>query len=273
MLKSIAVAACTAFAIAGGAAAQTCTTYPNTLTNGATADANQVMANFNCAALTGAGNFTGNVGIGTSSPNGTLDVRGNIYFGPTSSGSPSNQQALTSDGSGASMRLLSGTGIYLMVGSTPTKLALSGTTACEAASMVCLTSSGYLGIGSTSPSYPLYVNGTAYASGAAGALSDARHKDKIQALAPGALQIVERLKPVTFVWKDPKDDGMRGEQIGFIAQDVQKTLPDVVLVEKNAEKTMGIKYTEIIPVLTAAIQEQQAEIAELRAELAALTAK
>ncbi|HEY5411214.1 MAG TPA: hypothetical protein VIJ94_10865 [Caulobacteraceae bacterium] len=63
---------------------------------------------------------------------------------------------------------------------------------------------------------------------------------------------------------------MRGEQIGFIAQEMQKTLPSVVLTEKNAEKTLGIKYTQIIPVLAAAVQEQQAEIVELKAEAAAL---
>src|SRR5690349_9387130 len=47
----------------GTAAAQTCASYPNTLTNGAVADATQVMANFNCAALTGNGLFTGNVAM------------------------------------------------------------------------------------------------------------------------------------------------------------------------------------------------------------------
>src|SRR5438874_13020562 len=35
------------FCVGGTAVAQTCTTYPYTLTNGATADATQVMANFN----------------------------------------------------------------------------------------------------------------------------------------------------------------------------------------------------------------------------------
>jgi hypothetical protein len=46
------------------AAAQTCASLPNNLVNGATADAGQVMANFNCLALLGNGQFTGNVGIG-----------------------------------------------------------------------------------------------------------------------------------------------------------------------------------------------------------------
>ncbi len=57
LLGGLSAAAILGFA--GLADAQTCTAYPNTLTNGATADATQVMANFNCAALTGAPQFTG----------------------------------------------------------------------------------------------------------------------------------------------------------------------------------------------------------------------
>lgn len=78
------------------AVAQSCSTYPYTLTNGTTADASQVMADFNCAALTGgstltgatlAGNTTlpgsgainssGQVGVGTS-PSYPLDVNGTV---------------------------------------------------------------------------------------------------------------------------------------------------------------------------------------------------
>jgi hypothetical protein len=56
---------------------------------------------------------------------------------------------------------------------------------------------------------------------------------------------------------------MKGRQIGFIAQDVLPVLPDAVLTMSDADKTLGLKYNEFIPVLTKAIQEQQAEINEL----------
>lgn len=130
---------------------------------------------------------------------------------------------------------------------------------------------GNVGIGTTSPGYKLEVNGTAYATGAAGALSDARHKQNIKALADGALNSVMKLKPVTFAWKDPKDDGMKGEQVGFIAQEVEKVLPAVVLTREDTDKTKGLKYTELIPILTKALQEQQEQIEELEQRLEALT--
>jgi len=48
----------------------------------------------------------------------------------------------------------------------------------------------------------------------------------------------------------PSDDGMKGEQIGFIAQDVQHLLPDTILTANDKDKTLSIKYNELIPVLT-----------------------
>jgi hypothetical protein len=123
---------------------------------------------------------------------------------------------------------------------------------------------GNVGIGTLTPSYSLYVNGTAYAAGAAGALSDRRHKKDIEPFPGGALDLVEALKPVTFYWKNPTDDGMKGRQIGFIAQDVQPIIPDAVITEHNAEQTLGLKYDSLIPILAKAIQEQQTEIAALK---------
>ena len=245
---------------AGFASAQTCAAYPYNLTNGTTADATQVMENFNSILSCGNNSlaplagprFTGNVGIGASTPTTPLDL---------GSGITTIKLALYEDGTPQNTY-----GIGVNSGELSFGAAITPT----GTPQMVLTSAGYLGVGATAPSYRLYVNGTAYASGAAGALSDLRHKDKVKTFPPGALAIVEQLRPVTFVWKDPRDDGMRGEQIGFIAQEMQKTLPSVVLTEKNAEKTLGIKYTQIIPVLAAAVQEQQAEIVELKAEAAAL---
>jgi hypothetical protein len=123
---------------------------------------------------------------------------------------------------------------------------------------------GNVGIGTTAPSYLLHVAGTAYATGAAGALSDIRHKRNVKTLADGALAIVNKLRPVSFVWKKPADDGMKGEQFGFIAQEVEKVLPQLVLSQGDADQTKGLKPTEMIPLLVKAMQEQQAELEALR---------
>jgi hypothetical protein len=64
------------FALCGSANAA-CATYPFVLTNNTLADANQVMADFNCAALLGAANtFTGSNNYGTPSAINLLNATG-----------------------------------------------------------------------------------------------------------------------------------------------------------------------------------------------------
>lgn len=116
-------------------------------------------------------------------------------------------------------------------------------------------SGGNVTIGTTNAQYTLTVNGTAYASGAAGALSDIRHKKNVQSLPDGALTIVEKLRPVTYEWKDPKDSGMKGTEMGFIAQEVEKVMPSMVLTQDDKEKTKGLKYNEFSALIAKAVQE------------------
>jgi len=94
--------------------------------------------------------------------------------------------------------------------------------------------------------------------------SDRRLKQDIEVLNYG-LNEVMKLKPVTYKWiSNPK----KGKVIGFIAQDLQEVVQEVVQdkewtqnengewISKDA-KLLGVAYTELIPVLTKAIQEQQ----------------
>jgi hypothetical protein len=53
----------------------------------------------------------------------------------------------------------------------------------------------------------------------------------------------------------------------LIAQDVQAVLPEAVTVQKDKIGTLGLSYTDTIPLLVAAIQEQQAIINDLKARL------
>jgi hypothetical protein len=59
----------------------------------------------------------------------------------------------------------------------------------------------------------------------------------------------------------------------LIAQDVQKILPEAVSTQNDEQKTLGLAYTDLIPLLVAAIKEQQALITTLTARIEALEAK
>ena len=59
----------------------------------------------------------------------------------------------------------------------------------------------------------------------------------------------------------------------LIAQDVQAVLPEAVTVRDDEIGTLGLAYTDVIPLLVAAIQEQQALITSLTTRLTALENK
>ena len=86
--------------------------------------------------------------------------------------------------------------------------------------------------------------------------SDRRLKENITTFAP-SLDKVMQLRPVTFNWKENGQPG-----IGFIAQEVEAVIPE--LVGENAGGEKGIYSTEMIPYLVKAMQEQQEMIRELQ---------
>jgi hypothetical protein len=109
--------------------------------------------------------------------------------------------------------------------------------------------------------------------------SDKNHKENVQDISYG-LDAVMNLKPVSFQWKDKSCSVGTGYNLGFIAQDLEKVIPDVVIhsitsreeienarTEKGIEldpESYGVKYSELIPVLVKATQEQQEIIEQLK---------
>uniref|UniRef100_UPI004048467D tail fiber domain-containing protein n=1 Tax=Algoriphagus sp. TaxID=1872435 RepID=UPI004048467D len=118
---------------------------------------------------------------------------------------------------------------------------------------------------STNNAFQVLKNGNVTATGDITAVSfltssDRRLKENIKGTKYG-LDEVLKLEPVDYNFKS---NGL--EQIGFIAQDVKTLIPEVVTgKEGDIQKgeTLGIAYSSLIPVLTKAIQEQQALIARL----------
>ena len=106
--------------------------------------------------------------------------------------------------------------------------------------------------------------------------SDRRLKHDIVPIDQG-LSFVMKLKPSEFVYNT---DESSKKSLGFIAQEVQETMAaenmngnDYHLVQEIGEGMLGLNTTELIPVLTKAIQEQQKIIEQLEARLKALEEK
>jgi hypothetical protein len=97
--------------------------------------------------------------------------------------------------------------------------------------------------------------------------SDRRLKKDIRSLAPG-LGAILKLRPVTYRWKDPKVPGIH---YGFIAQEVEKVLPELITESNKGFKALDA--TGILPVTVKAVQELKTENDELRADVDRLAAE
>ena len=121
--------------------------------------------------------------------------------------------------------------------------------------------------------------------------SDANEKTNIENLKYGLNEVL-LLKPVSFKWKKEKigsfevPNNQKEIKLGFIAQELQEILPEVVettewkeleenpniLVEKEMP-ILGVSYSEIIPVTIKAIQEQNEYIENLKQKIKVLKTK
>ena len=97
-----------------------------------------------------------------------------------------------------------------------------------------------------------------------GAPSDKKYKENIRPIE-SALDKAMQLQGVTFDWKDNDSILDIKEDIGFIAQDVEKVLPE--LVRENKKGNLSLRYQGITPILLEAIKELKAEIEELKKQI------
>lgn len=214
---------------------------------------------------------TGNVGIGTTRPFRKLEVKdGDIRIKTTNtpryleflddaSGNADYRFEHTSDGFGAYLYLNSSNDNF---SSTSVPLARFSTS-------------------ELSP-YKFRVFGKSL--GEAWVVSDARLKKDINNFG-SALDIIKKLQPKTYLFKRDEYSVLnlpKEKQYGFVAQDLEQVLPELVTTSKeqlkmNAngksmrEELKTINYTELIPILTKAIQEQQSQIEELKNMLSKLS--
>lgn|GEM_PF-3037692 len=98
--------------------------------------------------------------------------------------------------------------------------------------------------------------------------SDARLKENVREI-PGALERVLQLHGVLYDWKDHSDPIGSRNQLGLLAQEVEKTFPETVNTNRsNGMKTVG--YGNLLAPLVEAIKEQQEIITRQEREIAEL---
>ena len=101
--------------------------------------------------------------------------------------------------------------------------------------------------------------------------SDERLKYDVEPIE-NALESLSNLRTVKYRLRDV-DESDSQKKIGLVAQDLVGVLPEIIdPIHRTGDDTeyMAVRYTEMVPVLVKAIQEQQATIEALTARIAAL---
>ena len=136
-------------------------------------------------------------------------------------------------------------------------------------------------------SWAMYANGDIWYTGSVISPSDRRVKTNIKSAPKGLLNKLMQLEVKTYEYNGGSQlkhmNFPEGEQLGFVAQDIQAVFPDMVRltktptdspaeVDENTEiiDVMGVEYNKLFPVLVSSVQEQQAQIEDLKQENQAL---
>jgi len=230
---------------------------------------------------------SGNVGIGTSSPAGLLNIKGSngqliIQNGTTAGGMrlSSYNNALNANGYMIFEGYSSEYGRFdssgaLLIGATSAsstpKLFVSANSSNNNAIVVQDTGTAY----NTNQWFQVFLNSSAAVAGSIAhtavtttayqTSSDARLKENIKAAELG-LNKVAQIKVRSFDWKEDSSH----TNYGFVAQELYEVFPEAVgkgsdgdLIE-NGKGTWQVEYGRLTPLLVAAIQELKAEIDALK---------
>ncbi|HXI22425.1 MAG TPA: tail fiber domain-containing protein [Pyrinomonadaceae bacterium] len=226
---------------------------------------------------------TGNVGIGTASPDNTLHVFKGSAGTVTANGSAplvvENSSTaylnfLTPDANesgilfGNVTNAAAGGIIYNSTTTNGLQFRVNGNS-----TKMIINSTGQVGIGTTAPDQLLSVNGDASKTGGNTwlAFSDERLKN-VKGNFNSGLKAVMQLQPIRYEYSKNNALGLKsdGEHIGFGAQAVQKILPEAVV--QNSNGYLMVNGDPIMWTMLNAIKEQQKEIEALRSEVRKLRA-
>jgi hypothetical protein len=122
----------------------------------------------------------------------------------------------------------------------------------------------------------VYIPGNLYVDGTINNPSDLVLKDNISTITTDLSDTIMKLKPSQFTFKS---DNSKQVHYGFIAQELEEHLPELVTIKPcaiinpiisptsnplNKQDIKAINYLEILPLLVHKVQSMQLEIDELK---------
>ena len=218
----------------------------------------------------------GNIGIGTSAPGSLLTVGradgtipAEILLNPSTTTNEGGQLVFK--------RSLVGSTVDWIVdqyGSTSSDARLRIFAGSSEMNGLITKENRFIGMGNIAPSVRLQVSGDIIANSIAGS-SDLRYKTNVRSIS-SPLEKVKSLRGVYFNWDQksfPNKDFSDKTELGFIAQEVEKVLPEVVSKDNSPEEYRSVKYDKVVALLVEAIKEQQKQIDSLKSQVKKLNRK
>lgn len=126
-----------------------------------------------------------------------------------------------------------------------------------------ISSNGNVGIRTVAPSYALEVTGQIFASDDIFAFSDGRYKNDLCRIE-SALDKVDMMNGYYY-----RLEGTAKRSVGLVAQEVQKVIPEVVTYDDSHDR-FGVNYGSIVAVLIEAIKELRVDVAAIKSQISTL---
>jgi hypothetical protein len=220
---------------------------------------------------------TGRIGIGTITPQASLQVTGGAIMPAVGNGSTAGIQFPSDPGGGggdeAFIRYFVQTGerTKLLIGINNDADDTLGFHQFGGERMTIR--NGNVGIGTTAPVDRLHVIGDLRITGTARKpgggswtnSSDARLKTNVEPLSDSLDRLLQ-LRGVRFEWKEPEKMGnLSGPQTGLIAQDVEKAFPEWVSTGSDGYKELTIRGFEALTI--EALREIKTDVEQLKRRL------
>jgi len=207
----------------------------------------------------------GRVGIGTSTPVKSLDVRGEGVFQGRLSLTPYNKAPI------AGIRTWHIDNVLPTGSSSDYKFRIFYQPDLETAGITVFTvqANGHVGIGIDAPTQMLHVSGNGLFTGSLTATafyqsSDRNLKENITAVS-NPFALLHGIYGKRYTWKDSKKPAY-----GVIAQDVEKVMPEAVQTADDGRKS--VEYSQLIAPLIEAVKQLESRVRTLEAENSKLRA-
>lgn len=188
----------------------------------------------------------GRVGIGTGSPTSRLHIKDGDLI--TGTGTGVTQDVLTIE-SGNELN-----GILIKSNTLNSRIYNKNSSSTLAIDVGTTTEAVKITGGSVTIKNSLTVATTNYTS-------DIKYKKHIQPIYDG-LDKIDAINGIYFTWNEEVQDIHTGNDIGVVAQDVERVLPEAVTEDENGIKL--VQYHKIIPLLVECIKELKREIKDLQ---------